>query len=65
MLNIVDENNKIKSDFKKIFSSNVFIPMDNNVSEKSFSYFTGFIKWDESLKIKQMVGDYIYIMMKC
>ena len=40
----------INTPFKKVFSTNVFIPRELNLGHKSFSYLTGFIKLVETFK---------------
>lgn len=43
----------LKSDaIKRVFSTNVFIPMDPNLNNKSFMYFTGFVKLVETFKAR-------------
>ena len=62
MLKIIDENKTIKPKFKRIFSSNVFIPMNNNINSKSYNYLKGFIKLVETFKKKthNEWGLYVY-----
>lgn len=67
-IKIVDTTpkNSIK---KYIFSTNIFIPQECNINNKTFSYFTNLVKWVETfenhiknylIKIKDDVGLIIY-----
>ena len=47
---IITQTNTITTPFKKVFSSNVFIPMENNIRDKSFNYLVGFIRLVETFK---------------
>ena len=46
----IKQVNSCNTDFKKVFSTNVFIPQELNMSHKIFSYLTGFIKLVETFK---------------
>ena len=37
---------------KRVFSTNVFIPMNPELTDKSFTYFTGFVKLVETFKVR-------------
>ncbi len=64
----ITQTNDIDTDFQNVFSSNVFIPMENNLSDKSFNYLIGFIRLVETFKMrtnwlkssKKKWGLYIY-----
>ena len=45
---IIKQVNTTKTNFKNVFSTNVFIPREFNLSHKSFSYFTGFVNGEPS-----------------
>jgi hypothetical protein len=50
---IIDENPKIKViSNANVFSTNVFIPMDNKMNDKSFFYLTGMVKLIETFKVR-------------
>jgi hypothetical protein len=46
------QTNHIETPFNKVFSTNVFLPMEMNISHKTFSYLTGFIKLVETFKLQ-------------
>ena len=46
------QTNHIDISFKKVFSTNVFLPMEMNIKHKTFSYLTGFIKLVETFKLQ-------------
>jgi len=45
------QTNHIETPFNKVFSTNVFLPMEMNISHKTFSYLTGFFSLYMSLFI--------------
>lgn len=49
-LNIIDINPSNTNKFSKVFSSNIFIPMELNLSSKTFTYASGLIKLVETFK---------------
>ena len=59
--------NELK-DIKRVFTTNVFVPMEGNISNKTYNYLTGFIKLVETFKVRTKFDDteadkkwYLYI----
>ena len=49
---LITQTNSIDTNFKYVFSSNIFIPMENNIKDKSYNYLVGFVKLVETFKNK-------------
>jgi hypothetical protein len=53
LFGVVDQNPKVVlSDNANVFSTNVFIPMESNVSEKTFFYLSGMVKLIETFRVR-------------